>query len=128
MNIRPATIADAEFLKKMLYEAAAWNPDWPLEQVIEALRVGCVRMRDGAMYPTQVQLVASMNPCSVEISTPSWESPDDTSASARSALKGKLKFVLVVVSMPRSLARRINSGMLLFSSGSPQLCNSTSNR
>jgi ribosomal protein S18 acetylase RimI-like enzyme len=37
MNIRPATIADAEFLKKMLYEAAAWNPDWPREQVLEAL-------------------------------------------------------------------------------------------
>jgi ribosomal protein S18 acetylase RimI-like enzyme len=37
MNIRPATADDAEFLKKMLYEAAAWNPDWPREQVIEAL-------------------------------------------------------------------------------------------
>lgn len=37
MNIRPATIADADFLKKMLYEAATWNPDWPREQVIEAL-------------------------------------------------------------------------------------------
>lgn len=37
MNIRPATIGDADFLKKMLYEAATWNPDWPREQVIEAL-------------------------------------------------------------------------------------------
>jgi ribosomal protein S18 acetylase RimI-like enzyme len=37
MNIRPATTDDVEFLKKMLYEAAAWNPDWPREQVIEAL-------------------------------------------------------------------------------------------
>ena len=37
MNIRPATVEDADFLKKMLYEAAAWNPDWPREQVIEAL-------------------------------------------------------------------------------------------
>ena len=37
MNIRPATTDDAEFLKKMLYEAAAWNPDWPREQVLEAL-------------------------------------------------------------------------------------------
>lgn len=37
MNIRPATVADADFLKKMLYEAATWNPDWPREQVIEAL-------------------------------------------------------------------------------------------
>jgi GNAT superfamily N-acetyltransferase len=37
MNTRPATAADAEFLKKMLYEAAAWNPDWPREQILEAL-------------------------------------------------------------------------------------------
>lgn len=37
MNIRPATADDVDFLKKMLYKAAAWNPDWPLEQVIEAL-------------------------------------------------------------------------------------------
>ncbi len=37
MNIRPATTADADFLKKMLYEAATWNPDWPREQIIEAL-------------------------------------------------------------------------------------------
>jgi ribosomal protein S18 acetylase RimI-like enzyme len=37
VNIRPATTDDAGFLKKMLYEAAAWNPDWPREQVIEAL-------------------------------------------------------------------------------------------
>ena len=37
MNIRPATANDVDFLKKMLFEAAAWNPDWPHEQVIEAL-------------------------------------------------------------------------------------------
>jgi GNAT superfamily N-acetyltransferase len=37
VNIRPATGDDDEFLRKMLYEAAAWNPDWPREQVIEAL-------------------------------------------------------------------------------------------
>lgn len=37
MNIRPAGPGDVEFLRKMLYEAAAWNPDWPREQVIEAL-------------------------------------------------------------------------------------------
>jgi hypothetical protein len=37
VNIRPAGPEDVEFLKKMLYEAAAWNPDWPHEQVIEAL-------------------------------------------------------------------------------------------
>lgn len=37
MHIRPTGSQDVEFLKKMLYEAAAWNPDWPHEQVIEAL-------------------------------------------------------------------------------------------
>ena len=37
MNTRPAGPQDDEFLKNMLYEAAAWNPDWPREQVIEAL-------------------------------------------------------------------------------------------
>jgi ribosomal protein S18 acetylase RimI-like enzyme len=37
VNTRPAGPEDAEFLKEMLYEAAAWNPDWPREQVIHAL-------------------------------------------------------------------------------------------
>ena len=37
MNIRPAGPEDVEFLKEMLYEAAAWNPDWPRERVIHAL-------------------------------------------------------------------------------------------
>jgi ribosomal protein S18 acetylase RimI-like enzyme len=37
VNIRPAGPEDVEFLKEMLYEAAAWNPDWPREQVIQAL-------------------------------------------------------------------------------------------
>jgi ribosomal protein S18 acetylase RimI-like enzyme len=37
VNTRPAGPNDVEFLKKMLYEAAAWNPDWPREQVIQAL-------------------------------------------------------------------------------------------
>jgi ribosomal protein S18 acetylase RimI-like enzyme len=37
VNIRPAGPEDVEFLKKMLYEAAAWNPDWPRERMIEAL-------------------------------------------------------------------------------------------
>ncbi len=37
MNTRPAGPKDVEFLKEMLYEAAAWNPDWPREQVIHAL-------------------------------------------------------------------------------------------
>lgn len=37
MNIRPAGPDDVGFLKKMLYEAAAWNSDWPRERTIEAL-------------------------------------------------------------------------------------------
>jgi GNAT superfamily N-acetyltransferase len=37
MNIRPATADDVEFLKKMLYEAARWNPDWPREPIEEVL-------------------------------------------------------------------------------------------
>jgi ribosomal protein S18 acetylase RimI-like enzyme len=37
MNIRPATQDDVPFLKKMLYEAARWNPDWPREPIEEVL-------------------------------------------------------------------------------------------
>jgi GNAT superfamily N-acetyltransferase len=37
VNIRPATKADDEFLKTMLYEAARWNPDWPREPIEEVL-------------------------------------------------------------------------------------------
>jgi ribosomal protein S18 acetylase RimI-like enzyme len=37
MNIRPAGPQDLGFLKAMLYEAAAWNPDWPRERTIAAL-------------------------------------------------------------------------------------------
>ncbi len=37
MNIRPAGPEDVGFLKSMLYEAAAWNPDWPRERTIAAL-------------------------------------------------------------------------------------------
>lgn len=37
MNIRPAGPEDVEFLKQMLYEAAAWNPDWPRERMIATL-------------------------------------------------------------------------------------------
>ena len=37
MNIRSARPEDDEFLREMLYEAAAWNPDWPRQQVIHAL-------------------------------------------------------------------------------------------
>jgi ribosomal protein S18 acetylase RimI-like enzyme len=37
VNIRPATPGDVGFLRTMLYEAAAWNPDWPRERMIAAL-------------------------------------------------------------------------------------------
>jgi ribosomal protein S18 acetylase RimI-like enzyme len=37
VNIRPATHDDDGFLRKMLYEAAAWNPDWLKDRMIEAL-------------------------------------------------------------------------------------------
>ncbi len=37
MNIRPATHEDVEFLKRMLYEATRWNPDWPEEPIEEGL-------------------------------------------------------------------------------------------
>ena len=37
MHIRPATKDDLPFLRKMLYEAARWNPDWPREPIEEVL-------------------------------------------------------------------------------------------
>ena len=37
MHIRPVTKDDVPFLKKMLYEAARWNPDWPREPIEEVL-------------------------------------------------------------------------------------------
>jgi ribosomal protein S18 acetylase RimI-like enzyme len=37
VNIRPARPDDVAFLKKMLYEAARWNPDWPREPIEEVL-------------------------------------------------------------------------------------------
>jgi ribosomal protein S18 acetylase RimI-like enzyme len=37
VNIRPATHEDDGFLREMLYEAAAWNPDWPRERTIATL-------------------------------------------------------------------------------------------
>lgn len=57
MNIRPATAGDVDFLKKMLYEAAAWNPDWPHDEIIQALsspvlgryHVGWPRPGDGGV-------------------------------------------------------------------------------
>jgi ribosomal protein S18 acetylase RimI-like enzyme len=37
VNIRPLTQDDLAFVKKMLYEAARWNPDWPREPIEEVL-------------------------------------------------------------------------------------------
>ena len=37
MNIRPVTADDLPFLRKMMYEAARWNPDWPREPMEEVL-------------------------------------------------------------------------------------------
>jgi len=37
MHIRPVTRDDVQFLKKMMYEAARWNPDWPREPIEEVL-------------------------------------------------------------------------------------------
>ena len=37
MNIRPTTVDDVEFLQKMLYQAATWNPDWPREPMEDVL-------------------------------------------------------------------------------------------
>jgi ribosomal protein S18 acetylase RimI-like enzyme len=37
MNIRPVTPDDLPFLRKMMYEAARWNPDWPREPIEEVL-------------------------------------------------------------------------------------------
>ena len=57
MNIRPAGPDDVGFLKKMLYEAAAWNPDWPHDEIVQALSspvlgryyVGWPRSGDGGV-------------------------------------------------------------------------------
>jgi len=37
VHIRPATKDDLPFLRKMMYEAARWNPDWPREPIEEVL-------------------------------------------------------------------------------------------
>jgi GNAT superfamily N-acetyltransferase len=37
MNIRPVMPEDLPFLRKMMYEAARWNPDWPREPIEEVL-------------------------------------------------------------------------------------------
>jgi len=37
MEIRNATAEDGHFLRKMMSEAVAWNPDWPHAQILDAL-------------------------------------------------------------------------------------------
>ena len=37
MEIRAATADDEPFLRKMMNEAAAWNPDWPHDHILDAL-------------------------------------------------------------------------------------------
>ncbi len=37
MEIRNATAEDEPFLQKMMKEAVAWNPDWPHDQILDAL-------------------------------------------------------------------------------------------
>ncbi len=67
MNIRPASADDAEFLKKMLYEAATWNPDWPREQVIEALSDPKLELfyRDWGTHPGDAGVIAELEGQSV---------------------------------------------------------------
>ena len=44
MNIRPVMPEDLPFLRKMMYEAARWNPDWPREP-IEEVRADPIMLR-----------------------------------------------------------------------------------
>jgi len=61
VNIRPAAGDDVDFLKKMLYEAAAWNPDWPLEQVIDMLASPMVeRYHHGWGRPGDAGMIAEV--------------------------------------------------------------------
>ena len=51
MNIRPVMPEDLPFLRKMMYEAARWNPDWPREPIEEVLAepdACCATTRGGA--------------------------------------------------------------------------------
>jgi ribosomal protein S18 acetylase RimI-like enzyme len=62
MNIRPATERDVQFLKKMLYEAARWNPDWPREPIEEVLADPMlVRYHDGWGRPGDGGVVAEFD-------------------------------------------------------------------
>ena len=61
MNIRPATVEDAEFLRTMLYEAATWNPDWPRGSMEEVLtKPTIVRYHEGWGRPGDAGVVAEL--------------------------------------------------------------------
>jgi ribosomal protein S18 acetylase RimI-like enzyme len=61
VNIRPATVEDAEFLRTMLYEAATWNPDWPRGTMEEVLaEPTTVRYHEGWGRPGDVGVVAEL--------------------------------------------------------------------
>ena len=62
MNIRPAAAGDVEFLKKMLYEAARWNPDWPREPIEEVLAEPVVaRYHEGWGRPGDGGVIAELD-------------------------------------------------------------------
>jgi GNAT superfamily N-acetyltransferase len=62
VTIRAAGPADEPFLKKMLYEAAAWNPDWPREQIIETLSDPVLaRYHDGWGRPGDAGVIAELD-------------------------------------------------------------------
>jgi len=62
VNIRPATQEDVEFLQKMLYEAARWNPDWPREPMEEVLAEPMLtRFHEGWGRPGDAGVIAELD-------------------------------------------------------------------
>jgi ribosomal protein S18 acetylase RimI-like enzyme len=62
VNIRPATQDDVEFLKRMLYEAARWNPDWPTEPMESVLEEPMLhRFYDGWGRPGDAGVIAELD-------------------------------------------------------------------
>jgi GNAT superfamily N-acetyltransferase len=61
VNTRPAREDDVEFLKRMVYEAARWNPDWPREPFEEVLADPMiVRYHEGWGRPGDSGVVAEL--------------------------------------------------------------------
>jgi ribosomal protein S18 acetylase RimI-like enzyme len=59
MKMRAAGPGDEPFLRRMMYEAAAWNPDWPHEEVVEALSNPVLaRYVDGWRRPGDAGVIA----------------------------------------------------------------------